>query len=66
LPDGARIGPVTLAGTEMHVETVDDFSPAAAALRATAEAGSAAFGSGPFRRRALLMLVAEAVGGENG
>ena len=66
LPDGARIGPLTLSGSEMRLAVVDDLTPVAAALQARAREGSTALASGPFRRRALLMLVAEILGGENG
>ena len=65
LPDGARVDSLVLAGAEMSLEVMDDFSPVAAALQSGAEEGGP-FGPGPFRRRALLMLVADVVGGENG
>ncbi len=66
LPDGRRIAALALEGTALRVELVDDLSPLLAALDERARAGSAAFEAGPFRRRALLSLMAEVLGGENG
>lgn len=66
LPDGARVGPLTLHGTGMQLDVIDDFAPLAAGLRAMAHAGSPALEDGPFRRRRLLALLAEAVEREHG
>jgi hypothetical protein len=66
LPDGRRIGGLALQATTLRLEIVDDLSPLVAALHQHADAGSAAFEAGPFRRRALLLLMADIIGGENG
>ena len=66
LPDGRRIDALTFLGTTLRLEVVDDLSPLVAALQERARAGSAAFDAGPFRRRVLLSLIAEVLGGENG
>lgn len=66
LPDGARIGSLELRAKTMSLSIFDDFAQLGVALQARARGGSPAFGQGPFHRRALLTLVANVVGGENG
>jgi hypothetical protein len=57
LPDGRRIAGFALAGDRAELRLVDDLAPLAAALAAQATEAPA-LGPGPFRRRAVLALLA--------
>jgi hypothetical protein len=57
LADGRRVAEAVLSGGAVAVRLTDDLGPLATGLAAAARDGTAAFGPGPFDRRAVLALI---------
>jgi len=65
LPDGRRVS-LALAGGTATLTLGNDLAPLGAALADRAAAADPALGDGPFRRRAVLAMIAECLEARNG